>query len=458
MSKAKYRNVIMTEGPLSINLLRFALPVMMSGLLQLAFNAADIIVVGKFAGDTALAAVTSTGALVNLLVNLFTGLSMGTNVVVARALGRGDPDYVEHTVHTSVLLGVLVGLGLGAFGYVVAPMLLNVMDTPDSVMEPAALYLRVYFLGVPFSVIYNLSAAVLRGSGDTKRPMYILMMSGVLNVVLNLIFVINFHMGVAGVALATLLANLMSCVRVVQCLMQEEGMLHLDLHRLHLQPQVLGQVIRIGLPASFQAVVMALSNVVIQSSVNSFGDVVMAGAGAAGNIEGFVWVAVNAFYQACLTFTGQNLGAGKLERTDKVLARCLGMVIATGVIFGGGTWLFGPQLLGIYTDSALAIEYGMVRMTYVGLPYFLFGVMDVLVGYMRALGWSVPPMIVSLACLCGLRILWVMFIFPLDPTLPMLYLCYISSWSVATLCHAGCLVFVRARVRKSVLAEAEQTG
>lgn len=242
----KQHRISMTEGPLAVNLLRFAIPVMLSGLLQLAFNAADIIVVGKFAGDTALAAVTSTSALINLLVNLFTGLSMGTNVVVARALGRGDREQVERAVHTSVLLGMIVGLLLGMFGFVVSPFMLGLMGTPQSVMDQAALYLRVYFIGVPFSVTYNLSAAVLRGSGDTKRPMYILIVSGALNVVLNLIFVIFFDMGVAGVALATLLANLLSCIRVVRCLMHETGALQLELKRLNLDREILSVVIKIG--------------------------------------------------------------------------------------------------------------------------------------------------------------------------------------------------------------------
>lgn len=453
MGRSKYHNVIMTEGPLSINLLRFAIPIMLSGLLQLAFNAADIIVVGKFAGDTALAAVTSTSPLINLLVNLFTGLSMGSNVAVAQALGCGESERVKRTVHTSVLLGVIVGLLLGAFGFVVSPLMLGLMGTPQSVMDQAALYLRVYFIGVPFSVIYNLSAAVLSGSGDTRRSMYILMASGILNVVLNLIFVIFFDMGVAGVALATLLANLLSCIGVVYCLTQETGALHLNLRQLHLDREILGWVVRIGLPASCQSVVLSLSNVVIQSSINSFGDVAMAGSGAASNLQDFLWVALNAFYQACLTFVGQNLGAGKLERMDKVLVRCLGLVTLTGLIGGIGMWLFGTQLLGIYTNSPQAIEYGLVRMSYVGIPYFLFGVMDVLVGYMRALGWSVPPMIVSLVGLCGLRLLWVMFVFPLRPTLPTLYLCYVTSWVVCTVCHAVCLMFVRRKVREKVLAQ-----
>lgn len=446
----KRNPVTITEGPLPINILRFAVPVILSGLLQLTFNAADIIVVGRCSGDTALAAVTSSAPLINLLVNAFVGLSMGTNVVVAQALGRRDEDYVERAVQACVLLGILVGLGIGVVGFFTAPVLLRLMGTPDTVMGEAALYLRIYFLGVPAMTVYNFASAVLRGSGDTRRPMNILILCGAINLVLNLLFVLGFGMGVDGVAWATTAANALSCVLVMRCLAEESDCRHLELRRLRMDGEVLGEVVRIGLPASMQAVLMAMSNVVIQSSVNSFGDVVMAGSGASGNIEGFVWTAMNAFYQACLTFTGSNLGAKRLDRVDKVMVHCMWMAGATGLLLGGVTCLFGKPLLGIYTDSAQAVGHGMVRMLYVCLPYFLLGMADVVMGSMRGMGWSVPPMITVLLCTSVFRLVWIGTVFRQYHTEPVLYACYPISWVLLLVLHLLCWWFVRNRVRAKV--------
>lgn len=443
--------VNMTEGPLVRSILQFALPVMLSGLLQLTFNAADVIVVGRCAGDTALAAVTSSSPLINMLLNAFVGLSMGTNVVVARALGRGDEEYVERAVHSSVTLGILCGLVLGTFGFFAAPVILTYMGTPESVIGEAALYLRIYFMGVPFSMTYNLSSAVLRGSGDTRRPMKFLMVSGAVNLALNLVFVLGFGLGVAGVAIATALANGLSCFLVLRCLVGETGPQHLDFGRLGIRGEVLWHVIGIGLPASFQAVLVALSNVVVQSSINSFGDVVMAGSGASANIEGFVWTAMNAFYQACLTFTSRNLGNGRLDRVDKTLGHSLWLVVSVGFAAGGTACLLGPQLLGFYTNSAQAVEYGMTRMFIVCLPYFLLGMSDVLMGSMRGMGHSLPPMIASMLCMCGFRVVWVSTVFRWNPTLTMLCICYPLSWSMLLMIQFLNWLLVRRKVRRQYL-------
>lgn len=448
--------VTMVEGPLPINILRFALPVMLSGLLQLTFNAADIIVVGRCSGDTALAAVTSSAPLINLLINIFVGLSMGTNVVVAQALGRRDETCVERAVHACVLLGILVGMGIGVIGFFGAPIILRLMDTPDSVMGEAVLYLRIYFLGVPVMTVYNFASAVLRGSGDTRRPMNILILCGALNLALNLVFVLGFGMGVEGVAWATTIANVLSCMLALRCLMGEDDCRHLDLRRLRLDWDVLKQVVRIGIPASLQAVLMSVSNVVIQSSINSFGDVVMAGSGASGNIEGFVWTAMNAFCQASITFTGSNLGARQMERMDRVMGHCMWMAGAAGLLLGGTVCLFGEQLLGVYTDSAQAVGHGMIRMLYVCVPYFLLGMGDVVMGSMQGMGWSVPPMITVLMCTSVFRLAWIATVFQQHHTEPVLYACYPISWVLLLTLHLLCWWFVRSRVR--VKTELERSG
>jgi len=452
----KGKRVDMLQGSLPVNLLRFAIPVMLSGLLQLAFNAADVIVVGRYAGDAALAAVTSSSPLINLLINTFIGFSMGTNVVVAQALGRRDEDHVERAVHACVLLGILLGVTVGAVGFISATALLRFMDTPETVVGEAVVYLRIYFLGVPALTVYNFGAAVLRGSGDTRRPMNFLLVSGVVNVLLNLLFVIGFNMGVAGVAWATTAANCLACLLVIRCMTGENDCRHLDLRRLRMDRQVLGQVVRIGVPASLQSVLMSVSNVVTQSGINSFGEVVMAGSGASGNIEGFVWTAMNSFYQACLTFTGSNLGAKQLDRVDKVMAHCMWMAGAVGMIAGGGACLFGKQLLGIYTGSVQAVEYGLLRMYMICLPYFLYGMADAVLGSMRGMGWSVPPTISCLACLCAFHLVWMETVFRQNPTQPMLYMCYPISWGLVLAVNLLCWCFVRSRVRAKT--EAERSG
>ena len=403
----------MCSGSLWNKILLFAIPLMLSSILQLLFNAADVVVIGRFVGKEALAAVGSNTSLINLLINLFIGLSVGTNVVVARDLGAGRKDNVSRSVHTSVALALISGVALMIFGAIMARQLLVWMSSPADVIDLASLYLRIYFLGMPANIFYNFGAAILRAQGDTQRPLYYLTGAGVVNVVLNLIFVILMDMSVAGVALATIAAQYISAILVLRCLMREEGPLHLDLKRLRLEWPVICRIFQVGLPAGLQGVIFALSNVVIQSSLNSFDSaVIVAGASASSNIEGFVYAAMSAFYQSALTFVGQNYGAGKCKRVDQIAGWCLGYVIATGLVLGNLGYLFGHTLLGIYApgDEAV-IAQGLVRMGFILRGYFICGTMEVMVGVLRGLGYSVAPMIVSLLGGCGLRLIWVATVF-----------------------------------------------
>lgn len=451
----KRYEIDMCAGPIAPKLLTFALPLMASGILQLLFNAADVVVVGQFAGDAALAAVTSTTSLINLLVNLFIGLSIGTNVTVAHALGSGDRRRAGRAVHTSILISVISGVVLGLFGIAAAPTLLRLMSSPANVIHLSALYLRIYFLGMPAVMAYNFGSAILRAGGDTRRPLNFLLVAGVLNVALNLVFVILFDMGVAGVGAATAISQYLSAFLVIRCLMAERGELRLDLKQLRADPVVLRQIVRTGLPAGFQGVVFSLSNVVIQSTINGFGDVVMAGSGAASSIEGFIYAGMNAFYQACLTFTSQNYGAGNTHRVDRVLLWCQGMVLVVGLMLGNLVCQLGPQLLGIYSASPEVVQAGLVRLRMIAIPYFLCGMMEVMVGVMRGLGWSVVPMIVSLVGACGLRLAWIALIFPLRPTPECLYFSYVVSWTITGLVHVICFLTIRPKAYARVAPGAD---
>lgn len=428
----------MVNGPLFGKIVRFAIPLMLSGMLQLLFNAADIIVVGNFAGATALAAVGSTGALINLLVNLFIGLSVGTNVLVARYYGAHDMKQLHETVHTSVLTSVVSGAALVVIGLVLAEPLLTLMGTPDDVLSQAALYMRIYFCGMPVTMLYNFGAAILRSVGDTRRPLYFLMVAGVLNVGLNLIFVIFFGMGVAGVALATVLSQALSAALVVLCLLRTDAPYRLEIKRLRIYKDKLLAMMRIGLPAGMQGAVFSISNVLVQSSINSFGSIAMAGSTAAANIENFVYMAMNSFYQTALSFTGQNVGAKRYDRVGKIARICILCVTVVGVTLGGCAYLFGRQLLPIYNSDPEVISYGMIRLLYNCVPYFICGVMDTLVGSIRGMGYSIMPMIVSLLGSCALRVIWIFTIFAMYHTFEILFLVYSVSWTVTAISHFVC--------------------
>ena len=436
----------MCNGPLLGKILLFSLPLMASSILQLLFNAADAVVVGRFCGSQSLAAVGSNNSLINLLINLLIGLSVGANVVVARYLGAREKEKVTKSVHTAITVAGIGGILFGILGLIFAHQLLRLMGSPEDVIHLATTYLRIYFCGMPANILYNFGAAILRAGGDTKRPMVFLTIAGVTNVILNLFFVLVLHMDVAGVALATIISQYISAFLIIRCLVEEAGELHLDRKLLHIDGKMFREMFKIGLPAGLQGMVFNISNVVIQSTINSFGSTIIAGNAAASSVEGFIYSPLNCIYQTCLTFTSQNLGAGKLKRGDRVLGLCLLYTLILGMILGIGSYFFGRQLLGIYSQEADVITAGMVRLSLLGITYFLCGFMDVMAGALRGLGSSVVPMIVSMLGACGLRLLWVFTIFQLNPVPAMLYPSYPVSWLVTFLVHVSCWVVVRKRV------------
>lgn len=438
----------MCSGPVLKKLLIFAIPLMFSGILQLLFNAADIVVVGRFAGDNSLAAVGSNTALINLLTNLFIGLSVGANVLAARYHGSGEQQELSRTVHTSMLISLYSGIFLAAAGIIFAPQLLILMQTPEKILSLAVLYLRILFVSMPALMIYNFGSALLRSVGDTKRPLYYLLFSGVINVILNLIFVIPLKLDVAGVALATVISQYISAYLVVRCLMHEQGGIQLVFSELKIDMHKLLAILRIGLPAGFQGVLFSFSNVVIQSSINLFGEIVVAGNSAAANIEGFIYIAMNTFYQAAITFVSQNFGAKQYKRINRIAVASLACVICTGIIFGWAVLFFGRPLMRIYTDNPEVIEAGMVRMSVIAFTYFLCGTMDVLVGLLRGLGSSVTPMIVSLIGVCGSRFLWLGTVFQMESfhTPFTIFLSYPISWIITIAVHTICFFILKSKV------------
>lgn len=434
----KKYEIDMCSGSVFQKMLLFAIPLMFSSILQLLFNAADIVVVGRFAGDNALAAVGSNGALINLITNLFIGMSIGTNVLTAQYYGAKKDSDLRETVHTSMLLSFYSGVLLTVIGIAGARVLLELMQAPDEVLDLAVLYLRIYFLGMTSTMIYNFGSAILRAVGDTKRPLYYLFGAGIINVLLNLFFVIVCHWGVAGVAAATAISQTVSAVLVVRCLILEQSGIHLDLKALSITKEKFVKILRIGLPAGFQGMVFSLSNVVIQSAVNSFGAIAVAGNSAASNIEGFVYMAMNAFYQATISFTSQNHGAKEYKRIYRILLAGQLYVIATGLLLGNLAVFFGNELLSIYSPSPEVIAAGMSRLKVICTVYALCGIMDVFVGALRGIGYSVIPMIVSLVGACGLRLIWIATVFqiPQYHSLTTVYLSYPITWTITLSVHA----------------------
>ena len=453
---ARYE-IDMTHGPILKKLLLFTVPLILSSILQLLFNAADVVVVGRFArqGDLCLAAVGSTGSLTSLIVNMFVGLSVGTNVVVARAWGSGDHKAMEESVHTSMLVSVVSGVILAVVGVIGARVFLEWMNTPEEVIDLSSLYLRIYFAGMPANMIYNFGSAILRSVGDTRRPLIYLIIAGVLNVILNLFFVIVLHMDVEGVALATIISQAVSAALVVICLMRSEGGLRLTLKKLRIAGNMLKEIARIGLPAGFQGVLFSISNVMIQSSINAFGATVMAGSSAAGNLEGFVYVGMNAFHQAAVSFSSQNLGAGEYKRIWRIAVVCQVCVTVVGLLMGLGVWFFGSELLRIYTTSQEVVNAGLVRLSYVCLPYALCGMMDVMTGSLRGIGYSVMPMLVSILGICVFRVAWIATVckLPACSDIDFVYLSYPISWIITLIAHTICFVWAMRRVKVKLNAQ-----
>lgn len=448
----------MTRGPIFINIIRFVLPLILTGTLQLLYNAADIIVVSNYGSENALAAVSSTGSLINLIVNVFMGLSIGASVLTAQSFGAGNRKDVSEAVHTSMAIALISGIIVGIFGFFASHKLLEMMDSPASVIDLSALYVKIFFIGAPANMIYNFGAAILRAVGDTKRPLYYLMFSGAVNVVLNLIFVIGFGLDVAGVALATIISQIVSAALIVICLVRSDSEVKLTLSKVRIHRKKLGKILAIGLPAGIQGSVFSVSNVIIQSSINAFGDNVMGGNGAASSIEGFIYIAMNSLYQAAITFTGQNFGARKYKRINAVAAECAIIVCMVGLGLGLCAKLFAPQLLGIYTDKPAELEYGIIRMNVICLTYFTCGLMDVMVGMLRGIGYSFISTLNSIVFVCGFRILWIFTYFAnvkasgagTQQCLEALYGSYPISWLMASAVNAVCFfVFFTIAKKKS---------
>lgn len=447
MKRTSYE-IDMCNGPLLGKILIFAIPLMLSGVLQLLFNAADIIVVGRYAGSQALAAVGSTSSLINLLINIFMGFSVGVNVLVARYYGAHDEKNISDTVHTAIMTSIVSSLILVVVGITASKPLLSLMGTPDDVLAQAVLYMRIYFAGMPVIMMYNFGSAILRAIGDTKRPLYFLLLAGVINIVFNLFFVIVFHMGVAGVALATVISQFVSSGLILHTLTKMPGALHLDFRKVRLHKDRLLEIVKIGLPAGMQGAIFSISNVLIQSSINSFGSIAMAGNTAASNIEGFIYTAMNSFYQTNLSFTSQNYGGKKYSRINRILFICLGCVTVVGGVLGLSVTALAHPLIGIYSSDPEVISYAVLRIGIICTSYFLCGIMDTMVGSMRGLGYSILPMVVSLTGACGLRIVWIFTIFAMNRTLTTLYLSYPVSWAVTALVHLLCFFIVRKKLPK----------
>lgn len=427
----KKQNYSLTEGPLFWNIVRYTIPIILTSILQLLFNAADLVIVGRFCGSLSVAAVGATGSITNLMVNFFIGLSAGTGVTVAHGLGGREEETVHRTVHTAMSAAVVSGILLTLVGVFCSESFLRMMSTPENVLPLSAVYMKIYFAGITFNMVYNFAAAILRAAGDTRSPLVFLTFAGVINVVLNVFFVTVLHMNVAGVALATTISQGVSAVLVVMALMRRKDACRFQFRKMRFYRIQMMKILRIGVPAGIQSSLFGISNVMIQSSVNSFGEVFVAGNAAAANIEGFVYVSMNAFHQTAVNFTGQNVGAHQYDRVKKIFGYCLTGVTVAGITVGSLAWLFGEQLLSIYiTDSAEAIGYGIIRMTYISLPYFVCGLMDVCTGALRGMGASLAPMIISVMGVCGLRVIWLNTVFRVFHTPQCLYLSYLVSWTV----------------------------
>jgi len=442
----------MTEGPILKKMLIFSLPLMLSSILQLMFNAADIMVVGKFAGDASLAGVGACGSLINLITNLFIGLSVGTNVIIARYYGAGEQEECSKSVHTAMLISLIGGLVLTVIGFVGAETFLTWMKTPENVLPLSALYMRIYFLGMPIVMVYNFGSAILRAVGDTKRPLYFLFAAGIVNVVLNLVFVIAFRMDVAGVALATILSQALSAFLVVFSLFKEEDAIRLSFGKLRVHRRHFLEMLRIGIPAGLQGTLFSLSNVVIQSGINHFGDVMVSASAAAANIEGFIYTGMNAFYQSTVSFCSQNIGGKKYDRIIPIVKRGMVCAIVTGIVLSSLVLIFSQQFLGLYSSTQEVIDAGKIRLLIICIPYFLLGMMDIMVGALRGIGYSVAPMIISLCGVCGLRLLWtrIVFLVPALTKIEMIFYSYPASWVITFVMQFSCFLILWKRKRRQL--------
>lgn len=455
----KSKNINMLSGPLLINIIKYTIPIILTGILQLLFNAADLVVVGRFCGSISVGAVGATTSLIHLIVNLFIGISMGAGVCTAHAIGAGDDKILSKTVHTAIPTAIICGIIVTALGYFSSGSILRLMDTPEIYLPLSTTYTKIYFLGAVALMVYNFGAAILRAAGDSRSPLIFLTLAGVLNVLLNVIFVTVFHLDVAGVALATTISQFLSATLVVITLMRRNDAAKLTIMGIRISHRIIAKIIRIGLPAGIQSCMFSFSNIIIQSSLNSFGEVAVAGCSAAANIEGFSYTTMNSFHQTALNFTGQNAGAGNYKRGMKVLFYCLACVTVCGLFLGVFTYIFGKPLLSIYiTDSKEAIAYGFTRLAYICLPYFICGLMDVTTGAIRGLGVSTGPMLISILGVVGVRLLWIFTVFA-DPrwhSLESLYFSYTVSWSLTFI--AQLILYIVLYKQRAVTTPLENRG
>ena len=442
MKSNKYE-IDMCNGSIMDKLVSFALPLMLSGILQLMFNAVDIIVVGRFSGSEALAAVGSTTALINVFTNLFIGISLGANVLAARFFAAGREEEMSETVHTSITLALISGILMAFVGLVFSKGALELMGTPEDVIGLSTLYMRIYFMGMPFFMLYNYGAAILRAVGDTKRPLYFLIIAGVINAGLNMVLVIVFGLGVAGVGIATVFSQMVSCVLVLTCLCRTEGSYKLSFSKLSIKGYYLKQIFQVGIPAGIQSTVINFSNTLLQSSVNSFGSTAMAGYTAANNILGFLYVSINSVTQACMSFTSQNFGVGKYKRMDRVLIDCMILSVGAALALGCGAYFFGAEILQVYTEEADVIQCGVEILSITTVPYFLCGIMDLFPGALRGMGYSAVPMVLSIIGTVGMRVLWIFVFFPQHRSLYFLFISYPASWIATIVMQVVCYYFVR---------------
>lgn len=440
----------MCNGTIMDKLISFSLPLMASGVLQLMFNAIDIIVVGRFSGSHALAAVGSTTALINMFINLFIGISLGANVMAARYYAAKKDREMSESVHTSITFALISGIIMAFVGFFLAKPALILMDTPEDVIELSSLYMKIYFMGMPFFMLYNYGAAILRAVGDTKRPLIFLVISGLVNAVLNLFMVAVLGMSVDGVAIATVISQVISCVLVLRCLYKTESSYQLRFSKLGIRWCYLKPIFSVGIPAGIQSVVINFSNVLMQSSVNSFGSVTMAGYTAANNILGFLYVSINSVTQACMSFTSQNFGAGKFKRMDKVLKDCIILSVSIAGVLGLSCYFAGPYILRLYTSEADVIVCGAQILSITTIPYFLCGIMDLFPGSLRGMGYSAVPMLLSIIGTVGTRIFWIYVVFPAYRSLRVLFFSYAASWSITIVLQVICFFIVRRKVMQKM--------
>ncbi len=448
------RDMDMCSGPLFGKILIFALPIMAMNILQLLFNTVDMVVVGRFSGSGALAAVGATGALINLIVNLFMGLSVGTSVVVAQDYGAGKPNDVSRSVHTSIFISIISGLVVMVLGLVLCEPLLVIMGTPEDILDLSVLYMKIYFIGIPALMVYNFGAAIMRAVGDSRHPMYYLIVTGVVHVIFDLFFVIVLHMSIEGVAWSTVISEYLSVLLIMICLYRYDGAIRFIPRQMRIDGQKLKNILKIGLPAGLQSSLFSISNVLIQAAVNSFGTIMVAASSASGNVENLIGTTMNAYYNAAITFTGQNMGAKKYDRIDAVAKVCTVLVIATWILMGGATMLFGRPLLSIFTSDPKVIELGMLRLNIMMGAYFTCGIMNVYPGLTRGMGYSIIPMLCTLVGACIMRIVWLVTLFAWYPTEIMLFACYPVTWTLAGLGQVGSFFYARKQIRKPALNRA----